>query len=69
MKNKNTIRKRTNFGNWAVSCLKKRRYVSMQVAKEMINRIHKLRSVELRAYFCKYCCGFHLTHTQPHKHG
>lgn len=64
---KNNNRKTTNFVGWVGSCLKKRRYVSMQRAEEMINRIHKLRSVELRAYFCKYCCGFHLTHTKPHK--
>ena len=64
MKNSNKRNIGDKFEFWAKSCLHKRRYRTMQVAEEMINRIHKLRSVELRAYFCKYCLGFHLTHTK-----
>lgn len=45
------------------SCLKKIRYSTEQTALEAINRIHKKRDTKLRIYFCKYCLGYHLTHT------
>ena len=46
---------------FASSCVKKKRYKSEQIAQETINRIHKKRNVKLRAYFCLFCLGWHLT--------
>ena len=43
------------------SCIRKRRYPSEQTAQEAINRVHKKRSTPLRYYYCKKCCGYHLT--------
>lgn len=43
------------------SCLKKKRYPTEQTAQEAINRVHKERKTPLRYYYCKQCCGYHLT--------
>ena len=47
---------------WASSCLKKRRYPTLQTAQEAINKVHKKRKTELRIYYCNICNGYHLTH-------
>ena len=43
------------------SCIRKYRYPTAQTAQEAINRVHKKRDTPLRYYFCKRCCGYHLT--------
>ena len=43
------------------SCIRKYRYPTAQTAQEAINRVHKKRSTPLRYYYCKRCCGYHLT--------
>lgn len=43
------------------SCIRKYRYPTEQTAQEAINRVHKKRNTPLRYYYCKRCCGYHLT--------
>lgn len=43
------------------SCIRKHRYPTAQTAQEAINRVHKKRNTPLRYYYCKRCCGYHLT--------
>ncbi|MCM1260559.1 MAG: hypothetical protein NC222_06350 [Staphylococcus sp.] len=47
--------------SWANSCLRKKRYKSMQQAEDIINKISKRRSTKLRVYLCPKCLGYHLT--------
>lgn len=45
------------------SCLRKVRYRSEGAAKNQIGIIHQHRPEQvLRAYYCEYCGGWHLTH-------
>ena len=52
-----------NVRRWVGSCLRKHRYKHKQHAVEMIRHIEKIRNVKLKPYYCKYCLGWHLTHT------
>ena len=44
-------------------CLKKKRYRTETHAQEVAKKAQLLRGTPLTVYQCKYCGGYHLTHT------
>lgn len=46
---------------WVCSCIKKARYNTKELAEHVAQDILKSRGVHLHIYYCKYCCGYHLT--------
>lgn len=47
--------------SWLRGCLRKKRYSTGRFALKVAARMLRDRGVELRAYFCSYCGGWHLT--------
>ena len=51
----------TSIESWVQSCLRKRRYSTDARAKAIALRRIRCGSPKLRIYWCRHCCGFHLT--------
>lgn len=47
--------------SWVNGCFSKNRYKSEKIALEVIDKINNERAVNLRAYSCHECLGWHLT--------
>lgn len=54
----------TDPKKWARSCLGKKRYSSAGLADSVAKKCTRDRGKPIRAYYCKECCGHHLT-SQP----
>lgn len=50
---------------WVGSCLRKRRFTSVQRVEAAIERARVHRGVRLYHYLCRHCGGYHLTRIEP----
>lgn len=53
--------------HWIKECLGKKRYRTLGFAEDLAKRIKIERNVELYAYACPSCQGYHLTKRKDYK--
>ena len=49
------------------TCSRKRRFASLYVAKENARKLFQRKGLDLLAYECPFCGGYHLTHQKRQK--